>query len=160
MMMTRTINTNAPVKANSNRGALIVMEGCDRTGKTTQAKMLVKSLNKLGKPTIFMRFPDRNTPIGVIIDKYLSCEEEMDDHAIHLLFSANRWESLSQITSTIEEGINIIIDRYSFSGVAYSAAKEVIDADKTINDLQEELKTEVIKTIDIAKEEKLKTLWT
>ena len=33
-----------------HRGALIILEGCDRTGKTTQANMLVKSLVDAGKP--------------------------------------------------------------------------------------------------------------
>lgn len=27
-----------------------------------------------------------------MIDAYLRSESELDDHAIHLLFSANRWE--------------------------------------------------------------------
>jgi dTMP kinase len=35
---------------------------------------------------------DRTTPIGAVINKYLAKEIEMDDRAIHLLFSANRWE--------------------------------------------------------------------
>lgn len=36
---------------------------------------------------------DRTTPIGQMIDGYLKSSLEMDDHAIHLLFSANRWEA-------------------------------------------------------------------
>lgn len=35
---------------------------------------------------------DRSTAIGDMIDAYLQSKAEMDDHAIHLLFSANRWE--------------------------------------------------------------------
>lgn len=35
---------------------------------------------------------DRASPIGQMIDSYLQSKTEMDDHAIHLLFSANRWE--------------------------------------------------------------------
>ncbi len=35
---------------------------------------------------------DRQTPIGQIIDQYLKGETDLEDHAIHLLFSANRWE--------------------------------------------------------------------
>lgn len=35
---------------------------------------------------------DRSTAIGGMIDAYLQSKAEMDDHAIHLLFSANRWE--------------------------------------------------------------------
>ena len=36
-------------------------------------------------------FPDRQTAIGAMIDKYLKCEAELDDRAVHLLFAANRW---------------------------------------------------------------------
>ena len=36
---------------------------------------------------------DRTTTIGQMIDGYLKSNVEMDDCAIHLLFSANRWEA-------------------------------------------------------------------
>ena len=35
---------------------------------------------------------DRTTVIGQMIDSYLRSDSELDDHVIHLLFSANRWE--------------------------------------------------------------------
>jgi dTMP kinase len=47
----------------------------------------------------------------------------MDDRAIHLLFSANRWEAASKMEEILNSGINIVMDRYSYSGVAFSAAK-------------------------------------
>jgi len=105
------------------RGALIVFEGCDRSGKTTQVKRLVETLNKTGYSTEMMRFPDRSTGIGSVINSYLTCSEELDDRAIHLLFSANRWETEKQIRRSLAAGTNIIIDRYAYSGVAFSAAK-------------------------------------
>lgn len=43
---------------------------------------------------------------------------------IHLLFSANRWESKAEIERKLNEGTTLIVDRYSFSGVAFSAAKQ------------------------------------
>jgi len=106
------------------RGALIVFEGCDRSGKTTQIKRLVERLNQEGTKTKMMRFPERETGIGSLINKYLSCAKEMDDHVIHLLFSANRWELMKDIRSSLDSGVNVIIDRYAFSGVAFSAAKD------------------------------------
>jgi hypothetical protein len=36
---------------------------------------------------------DRTTPIGQMINSYLSGQSEQEDHVIHLLFSANRWEA-------------------------------------------------------------------
>lgn len=38
------------------------------------------------------RFPDRTTETGKMIDLYLQSKADIDDAAIHLLFSANRWE--------------------------------------------------------------------
>ena len=38
-------------------------------------------------------FPDRSTQIGSMIDAYLRSSIELDDRAVHLLFSANRWET-------------------------------------------------------------------
>jgi dTMP kinase len=38
------------------------------------------------------RFPDRTTEIGQMINRYLSNGVELDDAAVHLAFSANRWE--------------------------------------------------------------------
>jgi thymidylate kinase len=35
---------------------------------------------------------DRTTSIGQMINAYLQSKADLDDHAIHLLFSANRWE--------------------------------------------------------------------
>ena len=76
----------------AKRGCFILFEGVDRCGKTTQAKRLVETLTQRGQPTVFMRFPDRETTIGAQIDAYLRNAADLDDHAVHLLFSANRWE--------------------------------------------------------------------
>uniref|UniRef100_A0A251UNM4 Putative P-loop containing nucleoside triphosphate hydrolase n=1 Tax=Helianthus annuus TaxID=4232 RepID=A0A251UNM4_HELAN len=79
------------------RGALIVLEGLDRSGKTSQSGRLVAYLNGLGHPveSESWRFPDRDTAVGKMISAYLSNESQLDDHIIHLLFSANRWEKRS-----------------------------------------------------------------
>lgn len=66
---------------------------------------------------------DRSTPIGESIDAYLKGQAHQDDHVIHLLFSANRWEAASQMRADIEAGFFIVVDRYYYSGIVYSAAK-------------------------------------
>ena len=77
------------------RGSLIVFEGCDRSGKTTACKRLVDYFNaNQNHSAKFMRFPDRSTEVGQAIDGYLKGQRELDDHVIHLLFSANRWEKV------------------------------------------------------------------
>ena len=68
-------------------------------------------------------YADRTTPIGESIGAYLRGESEQEDHVIHLLFSANRWEAAASIRTAIENGTTVVIDRYYYSGIVYSAAK-------------------------------------
>lgn len=123
------------------RGALIVFEGCDRAGKTTQCKKLVERLRDQEKKVKFMNFPNRTTQSGnfyiiliistylfmyypgMIINNYLQNKENLTDEGIHLLFSVNRWEVRNEMERELRSGTTIIVDRYSYSGVAYSAAK-------------------------------------
>nr|KAJ3423140.1 hypothetical protein HK105_001840 [Polyrhizophydium stewartii] len=71
-----------------------------------------------------MRGPsNRTSETGKLIDLYLKGAKDVDDHAVHLLFSANRWESMKHIRALLEQGTTLVVDRYAFSGVAYSAAK-------------------------------------
>lgn len=107
------------------RGMLIVFEGLDRSGKSTQCEKLVRYLRHNGGHVEHMRFPNRTTPIGQMINSYLAGQSQQEDHVIHLLFSANRWESARDIEDRINAGTTVIIDRYSYSGCVYSAAKEV-----------------------------------
>lgn len=105
------------------RGALIVLEGLDRSGKSSQCASLVSFLSKQGVPAEAWRFPDRSTAIGCMISSYLSSSADLDDCTVHLLFSANRWEKRSLMEAKLKEGITLVVDRYSYSGVAFSAAK-------------------------------------
>lgn len=66
---------------------------------------------------------DRSTAIGSCIDAYLRKASGHEDHSIHLLFSANRWEAAASIRADIEDGITLVVDRYYYSGIVYSAAK-------------------------------------
>ncbi|KAK3707347.1 Thymidylate kinase [Vermiconidia calcicola] len=106
------------------RGMLIVFEGLDRSGKSTQCEKLVQTLRNEGEKVEHMQFPNRTTPIGQMINEYLTGESQQEDHVIHLLFSANRWESAQAIENHIRAGTTVVIDRYSYSGCVYSAAKQ------------------------------------
>lgn len=129
-MGTRTLG-----KANVKRGFLISIEGCDRSGKSTQCQLTREWLAGifLGCPenqgraqhdlVQYLKFPDRTTPVGQIINSYLGGSASLPDEAIHLLFSANRWELRDKMLDALASGTSIILDRYVHSGVAYSAAK-------------------------------------
>lgn len=123
------------------RGALIVLEGCDRTGKSTQCKQLgkylllefwstignvlipVQSLLDSGRPAIGMNFPNRSTESGRMINAFLTNQSDFAQETIHLLFSINRWECKKSMEQLIRDGTTLVVDRYSYSGIAYSMAK-------------------------------------
>ena len=96
------------------------------------------------------KFPDRQTGTGRMIDSYLTSKTELDDAAVHLLFCANRWEKKSAyanaafsitvgnmspdllcgfdreaMLSVLQSGTTLVVDRYSFSGVVFTAAKQL-----------------------------------
>lgn len=96
----------------------IAIEGIDRSGKTTQAHMLAK---ELAGSTVY-RFPDRqHDPTGAEIDAFLRGSSSLSPREAHLLFVANRAGRKVDIeTATCD----VIVDRWSYSGVAYAAAEE------------------------------------
>ena len=106
-----------------SRGALIILEGCDKSGKSTQCKKLVEFLNSSGMQAELWRFPERSTAIGKVINGYIEKKTELHDKAVHLLFSANRWELVPSMLEKINSGVTLVIDRYAFSGVAFTSAK-------------------------------------
>lgn len=108
----------------TKRGALIIFEGLDRIGKTTQSQLLLDYLSgECGLVCERLAFPDRSTQIGALIDAYLKRQIEFNDQTIHLLFSANRWECMDSMRAKLLQGCNLIVDRYAYSGVAFSQAK-------------------------------------
>jgi dTMP kinase len=86
---------------------------------------LVETLRAAGVDAELWRYPDRTTAMGKMIDAYLQSKTDMDDGAIHLLFSANRWEKRQAMEAKLESGTTLVVDRYSYSGVAFTAAKGV-----------------------------------
>lgn len=100
-----------------------MLEGVDKAGKTTQCKKLVHALQQSGYPAEMMRFPERTTTIGQLISAYLENKSDLEDHTVHLLFSANRWELVPLMKKKLEQGTTLVVDRYAFSGVAFTSAK-------------------------------------
>ncbi|XP_075057867.1 thymidylate kinase [Mixophyes fleayi] len=106
------------------RGALIVLEGADRAGKSTQARRLVEALRERGYQAEGLRFPERTTEIGRLVGSYLEKKNDIEDHTVHLLFSANRWEHVPTMKEKLRSGITLVVDRYAFSGVAFTSSKQ------------------------------------
>lgn len=104
------------------RGLLIVLEGIDQSGKTTAAKLLKNKLEKSNFKTIIQSFPDKSILSGQIINSYLQGNSKLSSQELHLLYSLNRQEKKEEMENKLREGYNIICDRYTHSGIAYSLA--------------------------------------
>lgn len=84
---------------------------------------LVKALMANGRQAKYVNFPDRTTECGGLINSFLTNKKDFNDETIHLLFTLNRWEAKMNMEKMLRDGITLIVDRYSYSGVAFSAAK-------------------------------------
>ncbi len=104
------------------RGKLIVFEGCEGVGKTTQVELLKAYLDENGIPYVFSREPG-GTETGERIRDILKNEEiDMSWETELLLFEAARCENVKKvIMPALEAGKIVICDRFTGSTVAYQA---------------------------------------
>jgi dTMP kinase len=106
----------------ATRGKIIVIEGIDKAGKTSQSRMLAETLKVSGKVCVILDFPDYTTPIGMEIKAFLEGKRDYLPEVKHLLFSANRWEKKKEIESMLENGTIIVMNRYWQSNLVYGVA--------------------------------------
>ena len=111
---------NPPAVA--TKGKIIVLEGTDKAGKTTQSRLLAEAIKVSGKVCVVIDFPDYTTPIGLEIRAFLDGRRDYPAETKHLLFSANRWEKKEDIESMVENGTTVIMNRYWQSNLIYGAA--------------------------------------
>ena len=102
------------------KGKIIVFEGIDKAGKTTQAKLLEK---KLGSKCVRIDFPDYSTPIGKEIRQFLDGKRNYPDEVKMMLLSANRWEKKGEIEKMLSKGTTVIMNRYYQSNLVYGISK-------------------------------------
>jgi dTMP kinase len=107
------------------RGLLITFEGLDKSGKSTQVGLLSKCLDAAGILNSTFKFPDRTTESGKIIDQFLCKKIDLEPEKAHRLFSQNRWEKSDAVLQLLKARNTVILDRYAYSGLAYSLAKGV-----------------------------------
>jgi dTMP kinase len=105
-------------------GTFITFEGCEGSGKTTQADRLVDYLEDLGREVILVREPG-GTPVGEKIREILL--DSPEDVAISpmteaLLFAADRAQLVKDvIRPALQRGLIVIGDRFVDSSLAYQA---------------------------------------
>lgn len=105
------------------RGLLICIEGLDKSGKTTQSKLLVESLRKLGFDAVYTSEPS-DGEIGRFIEQYiLRGSRHIPISAEALLFAADRADHVERkIKPLINRGKIVVSDRYVYSSLAYQGA--------------------------------------
>ena len=112
-----------------SKGKFISFEGIDACGKSTQVKLLLKEMNTSSNKTILVREPGGSTISEEIRDILLNSKlNEMSDRTEALLMTGSRAQlTYEKIMSNLDEGKNVIADRYSDSTLAYQGGGRGLD---------------------------------
>lgn len=98
------------------RGKLIIFEGLNGSGKTYYSNIIRESIPN----TVYFKFPDRYTETGKKINKFLKKEIELPLNESIQLFIDNIFEHKINIQNKLNQGINVICDRYIISTITYN----------------------------------------
>ncbi len=107
---------------------LIVMEGLDGSGKSTQVRMLKDHLETVCGKLEYIHFPRYDAPVyGSLISRFLAGEfgskEEVHPQLVALLFAEDRHGAAPGMREVLEGGGTVLLDRYVYSNIAYQCAK-------------------------------------
>ena len=113
----------------------ITLEGPDGSGKTTIAKMVVETLERLGYQVVFTREPGGISISEQIRDIILNKENtEMDGRTEALLYAASRRQHIAQkILPALKENKIVICDRFLDSSLAYQGVGRGIGIDEVLS---------------------------
>jgi dTMP kinase len=106
------------------RGKLLVLEGIDGSGKTTQARMLFDEMLRRGNGNVVLTAEPTNNGLGKIIRNELKEQgETIDPLTVQLIFTADRAQHVYNIIEPrLANGSTVICDRYYYSTAAYAYA--------------------------------------
>jgi len=104
-------------------GTFVCLEGLDGCGKTTQTRVLVERLRKMGYAVVSTAEPSRGR-IGKFIRKCcLHGDKRLSPVVEALLFAADRFEHVNNdVIPALKEGKIVVSDRYVYSSLAYQGA--------------------------------------
>ncbi len=109
------------------RGKLIVIEGTDCSGKSTQINLLKENLTEMRKTFIVLDFPNYKTPTGKIVRRYLDGAfgpaNEIPAKLASIFYAEDRYASKKYITDALEEYDVVILDRYVESNMGHQGGK-------------------------------------
>lgn len=109
-------------------GKLFVIEGVDGVGKNTQSKLLQQYLISIGRKCDLYSFPRYDTPTGRKIGEYLNSTTDVNKWDVAKLFIDDRLAVNDELVSKLNDGINIVCDRFSMSNCVYFAANVMLVA--------------------------------
>jgi dTMP kinase len=101
-------------------GKLVVFEGAEGAGKTTQIKLIAERLGTAGVPVIAVREPG-GTPVGdAIREILLDSEHHITAETEALLFMASRAQLIArEVVPALTRGDVVLLDRFFLSTYAY-----------------------------------------
>ena len=107
---------------------LIVIEGLDGAGKSTQVKKMRDYLGRVCPRLEYIHFPRYDAPVyGGLISKFLRGDfgeiDKVHPQLVALLFAEDRHGAAPQMRRTLENGGTVLLDRYVYSNIAYQCAK-------------------------------------
>ncbi len=111
-----------------HKGKLIVVEGGDGSGKTTQTNLLVAHLKKQHLKVKYLEFPRYYTSFhGDIVARFQRGEfgtiDSVSPYLISLAYALDRLSMRDQINDWLRRGYYLIANRYVPSSMAHQAAK-------------------------------------
>ncbi len=108
-------------------GKLIVFEGTDCSGKSTQINLLIEKLKKLNQGVVTLDFPNYSTPTGKIVRRYLDGEfghaNDIPAKVASIFYAEDRFASKGFIYDELAKGNVTILDRYVESNMGHQGGK-------------------------------------
>ena len=107
---------------------LVVLEGLDGAGKSTQVKKLRTYLESLFGSLEYVHFPRYDAPVyGDLISRFLrgdfGSNETVHPQLVALIFAEDRHGAAPGMKKILENGGTVLLDRYVYSNIAYQCAK-------------------------------------
>jgi dTMP kinase len=117
---------------------LFVVEGIDGAGKSTQIRLLREYFSKKGYSCEYLHFPRTEEPFfGELIARFLRGEfgslNDVDPWLVAMLYAGDRKDAAGLINSWLKNGNMVLLDRYTYSNIAYQCAK--LNDPKSMDDL-------------------------
>ena len=108
-------------------GKLIIIEGTDGSGKTTQFKMLVRKLGRAGVRVATFDFPQYAKTSSYFVREYLNGHyggwQEVGPYKASIFYALDRFDAAPQIKRWIQEGNVVVANRYVASNMGHQGAK-------------------------------------